>query len=532
MVVTGGGRGIGRAIALAAAEAGARVVIADYGGAVDRNRAGSSEAADAVVAEIVAAGGEAVAAAVDISTMDGGRAAVQAAVDAFGRLDAVACAAGITVTKYLWEISEQEWDDVINVHLKGHFVCAKAASEVMIPQRSGSLIFFSSGALNGMPNVTAYATAKAGILGFTWSTANALQRYGITTNCMVPSAATRMSDNIFGNAGKLSERFGDNMRSDRAPGTYRDPSNVAPLAVYLMSDAARDINGQVFRVQGYEVGRLGMLRYAPVMTNLGPWDVDTLAARLPAELGPDLQPPPMPWPEPPRADDPADDEMEIYIAEPDGDARGAVIVLQEAFGVNEHIRDVCDRFAAAGYVAAAPHLFHRSGDPELGYDDMMAVVPYIMQLQADDLEADIDATLERLAQMGFAPGQVAAVGFCMGGTISFAAGCVWPLGAAVTFYGGGIAEGRFGLPPLLDLAPSLQCPWLGCFGDLDVSIPTVEVEGLRERSPAPHPPPRSCGTRTRTTASTATPAARTTKRQPRTRGRATLAFLGEHLSPT
>ena len=132
MVVTGGGRGIGRAIALAAAEAGARVVIADYGGAVDRNRAGSSEAVDAVAAEIVAAGGEAVAAAVDISTMDGGRAAVQAAVDAFGRLDAVACAAGITVTKYLWEISEQEWDDVINVHLKGHFACAKAASEAMI----------------------------------------------------------------------------------------------------------------------------------------------------------------------------------------------------------------------------------------------------------------------------------------------------------------------------------------------------------------------------------------------------------------
>lgn len=297
-MVTGGGRGIGRAIALAAAAAGAKVVVADYGGALDRNEAGSSEPADAVVEEIRSAGGEAVAAAVDISTMAGGQAVVEAAVDSFGRLDAVACVAGISVTKYLWETTEEEWDDVINVHLKGHFSCAKAAARVMVPQGSGSLVFFSSGSLNGMPNVTAYATAKAGILGFTWSTANALGRFGITTNCMVPSAATRMSDDIYDNAGKLSTRLGDTMRSDLATGTYRDPANVAPFAVYLMSDAARGINGQVFRVQGYEVGRLGMLRYFPTMTNLGPWDVDTLAERLPTELGPDLQPLPMPYPEP------------------------------------------------------------------------------------------------------------------------------------------------------------------------------------------------------------------------------------------
>jgi NAD(P)-dependent dehydrogenase (short-subunit alcohol dehydrogenase family) len=303
VVVTGGGRGIGRAIALAAAKEGASVVIADYGGAVDRNEAGPTDAADAVVAEISKAGGEAVAAAIDVSTMDGGRAAVELAVDSFGRLDAMVCSAGITVTKYLWELEEQEWDDVINVHLKGHFSCAKAAARVMVPQHSGSLVFFSSGALNGMPNVTAYAAAKAGILGFTWSTANALGRFGITTNCMVPSAATRMSDNIYGNVGKLTDRFGDAMRSDLAPGTYRDPANVAPFAIYLMSDAARQINGQIFRVQGYEVGRLGMLRYAPTMTNLGPWDVDSLVERVPSELGPDLQPLPMPWPEPEQNDD-------------------------------------------------------------------------------------------------------------------------------------------------------------------------------------------------------------------------------------
>jgi carboxymethylenebutenolidase len=170
--------------------------------------------------------------------------------------------------------------------------------------------------------------------------------------------------------------------------------------------------------------------------------------------------------------------MGLYVAEPDGEARGAVIVLQEAFGVNAHIRDVTDRFATAGYVAVAPHLFHRSGDPELGYEDMQEVMPYIMQLQADEVEADVDATLEHLAGAGFDTSRVATVGFCMGGSIAFVAGCFWRLGAAVSFYGGGIAQSRFGFPPLFDLAPTLQTPWLGLFGDLDASIPTNEVEGL------------------------------------------------------
>jgi carboxymethylenebutenolidase len=171
--------------------------------------------------------------------------------------------------------------------------------------------------------------------------------------------------------------------------------------------------------------------------------------------------------------------MGLYIAEPGGDARGAVILLQEAFGVNDHIRDLCNRFADAGYVAVAPHLFHRSGDPEFGYDDPQEVMPYIMQLQADDIEADIDATLDHLAGMGFEVSRVAAVGFCMGGSIAFVAGCFWPFGAAVSFYGGGIAQSRFGFPPLFDLAPTLQSPWLGLFGDLDASIPTAEVEGFK-----------------------------------------------------
>lgn len=170
--------------------------------------------------------------------------------------------------------------------------------------------------------------------------------------------------------------------------------------------------------------------------------------------------------------------MGVYVAEPEGDAAGAVVVLQEAFGVNDHIRDVTDRFGAAGYLAVAPRLFHRSGDPELGYEDMTEVMPYIMQLQADELEADLEATYGYLAERGVELSRTAVVGFCMGGSISFVAGCYWKLGAAVSFYGGGITQSRFGFPPLFDLAPTLQSPWLGLFGDLDASIPTNEVEGL------------------------------------------------------
>jgi carboxymethylenebutenolidase len=172
--------------------------------------------------------------------------------------------------------------------------------------------------------------------------------------------------------------------------------------------------------------------------------------------------------------------MPIYVAEPAGDARGAVIVLQEAFGVNEHIRSLCHRLADTGYVAVAPHLYHRSGDPELGYEDMQQVMPYIMQLQADELEADLEATLAHLGTLGYEGQQIGVVGFCMGGSVALVAAAYWSLGASVTFYGGGIAQSRFGLPPLFDLAPTIKTPWLGLFGDLDPSIPVNEVDGLRD----------------------------------------------------
>ena len=298
VAVTGAGRGIGRGIALLAASEGASVVVADYGGAVDARSGATSEIADAVVAEIEAAGGKAVASAEDVSTMEGGRRIVENALDSFGRIDGMVCSAGITVTKYLWELTEQEWDDVIAVHLKGHFSCFQAAARAMMEQGSGSLVAISSGAaFTSPPNLVPYSAAKAGVLGLMWSTANSLGRHGITTNCVVPSAATRMSDSIYGNAEWLSDQVGQTIRSDLAEGTYRDPSHVAPTAVYLLSDEAREINGQVFLAQGYEVQHLGRIVWDKSMTNTGPWDVATIAERLPRELGPILKLPPIPFPE-------------------------------------------------------------------------------------------------------------------------------------------------------------------------------------------------------------------------------------------
>lgn len=176
----------------------------------------------------------------------------------------------------------------------------------------------------------------------------------------------------------------------------------------------------------------------------------------------------------------AGDSMNLYEAEPEGTPRGAVIVIQEAFGVNEHIEDVAQRFAKEGYLAVAPHLFHRSGDATIAYDDMANVMPHIMALSGEGLESDLDATIAHLEGAGIALNQIGVVGFCMGGSVAFLAAARRPLGAAATFYGGGVTEGRFGMPSLVELAPELKAPWLGLYGDKDQTIPVEQVEALRE----------------------------------------------------
>jgi len=169
----------------------------------------------------------------------------------------------------------------------------------------------------------------------------------------------------------------------------------------------------------------------------------------------------------------------LSIHRPAADPKGAVVVIQEAFGVNDHIEDVCRRFAAEGWLAVAPHLFHRDGDPKLGYDDFSLVMPLMQALTADGIRADVDAALAETAAAGIGSASTGIVGFCMGGTVALLMATERPFGASVTFYGGGVSQGRFGFPPLLEAAPALRAPWLGLFGDEDRSIPVADVEQLR-----------------------------------------------------
>ena len=173
-------------------------------------------------------------------------------------------------------------------------------------------------------------------------------------------------------------------------------------------------------------------------------------------------------------------ETPIYEAAESGVPKGAVIVVQEAFGVNDHIKDVAQRFAAEGYRAVAPHLFHRDGDPVISYDDIDTAIRYVRNLTEDGITEDLNAAHAHLHDDGFDDDRIAVVGFCMGGTVAFIEAHAHRLGAAVTFYGGGIAEGRFGAPALKDLAPGLRTPWLGLYGDQDGGIPVEQVELLRE----------------------------------------------------
>jgi carboxymethylenebutenolidase len=179
--------------------------------------------------------------------------------------------------------------------------------------------------------------------------------------------------------------------------------------------------------------------------------------------------------------DTTDGPMDVYEAIPDAPPHAAIVVIQEAFGVNDHMQDVTRRFAAEGYHAVAPAIFHRAGGGTAPYDDFSKVMPLFEGLTDDGILVDVDATTAHLVDRGFGLEHVGLVGFCFGGRVSFLVAVRRALGAAVGFYGGGIAAaGGLPFPPLIEEAATLRTPWLGVFGDQDRGIPVEAVEQLRE----------------------------------------------------
>src|SRR5256885_1747134 len=238
-VVTGGGTGIGRSVSLGLAAAGASVVVNDYGVSVD-GRDPSSEPANQVVSEIRGRGGKAVASPESVATMAGGRAVVELALKEFGDIGILVCCAGILRERMIFNMTEDEWDAVIAVHLKGHFTVMQPATAHMRQKKAGAIITFTSTAgLEGSPGQPNYAAAKEGIVGLTRSTALAMARYGVRCNAISPTADTRMTQRL------PSER--------RGMATATPPEAIAPVVTFLASDRAAHITGQVVGVRGTEV---------------------------------------------------------------------------------------------------------------------------------------------------------------------------------------------------------------------------------------------------------------------------------------
>jgi carboxymethylenebutenolidase len=186
----------------------------------------------------------------------------------------------------------------------------------------------------------------------------------------------------------------------------------------------------------------------------------------------------------------ADGPMRVYEATPDGAAKGALVVVMEAFGVNAHMEDVTRRAAAAGYHAVSPDLFHRSGGGVAAYDDFGTVMENFKAVNDDGILVDIDAVLAHLRAAGFTDDRIGIVGFCFGGRVTFLTAARRALGAAVTFYGGGIVTSSALAEALVDEASTLKTPWLGLFGDKDKGIPVEDVEKMRgvldAANPVPH----------------------------------------------
>lgn len=283
-LVTGGGRGVGRACSIALADAGAAVVIDDLYLTED-----GGSAAEELAAEIEAGGGRARACDADVTAADGADRMVATALDAFGRLDTLVACAGNVVKSDLVDLTEDQWDSIMNVHLKGHFLSCRAAARAMVAQDSGSIVTVGSRAAfwdvpsskqapppgKRRPSSTAYAAAKAGIMAFTSTLALELWDTGVRANCLLPSANTQLFPGTVHNpVGGIPEA------------SSMDPACLTPLVVYLASDSARDVSGRFFYASGGDVCLYNQPFRLPgggsLVRKAGVWE--------PAELGEVLAP--------------------------------------------------------------------------------------------------------------------------------------------------------------------------------------------------------------------------------------------------
>src|SRR5688500_14404437 len=297
IAMTGAGRGIGRECALLAASEGARVVVNDPG--VNPDGSGTdSGPAQQVVDEIKKMGGDAVANLSDVSTMDGGESVIKTALDTYGKLDGLINLAAILRDRMIFNLTEEEWDDVIRVDLKGHFTTIKPAAVLMRQQRYGRIVNYSSvSGLQGNSGQANYGAAKAGVAGLTRVAARDLGRYGVTVNCIAPGAATRLTATVPASAREMRARSG--IAGAGGPATapapaaaaapeadpMRGPDMVAPMTVYLLLDEAWNINGRIFQVAGGHVGLLQDMY--PPFKNIykhGKWTLDELRMLVPQRL--------------------------------------------------------------------------------------------------------------------------------------------------------------------------------------------------------------------------------------------------------
>ncbi len=294
-IVTGAARGLGRAHALALAAEGAKVVVNDLGGAPDGTGADKAPA-DEVVAEIKKMGGEAVANYENVADYEGAERIIKSAIDNFGRLDILVNNAGILRDRMVFNMTEEEWDIIMSVHLRGHFNCTKHACVVFRQQRSGRIINTASESGLGNMGQANYSAAKEGVIGFTRTVALDIGKYGVTCNAIRPRARTRMTD---------TPELRAAMEKARAMGasldmlddvTKMEPEDVSPLVVWLCTDEAADINGCDFIVG---TGQISLLQkpepWRSIYTDK-PWSLDQLAEILPRSLCRGLENPAPPAP--------------------------------------------------------------------------------------------------------------------------------------------------------------------------------------------------------------------------------------------